>query len=285
MSTLNTIDSTGYWSDISATLNDNFNLIQTSLLRFEDEAFKNHGFFETEEALKTAYPNASDGSYAYVGLSEPYSLYVVELGVWTESSSSVSLDEALGTEYDWTKIPSASTTSRGLMTPVQVQQVTASIRAVQGVAITGVETSDGYSITLDKQTYGTSSVALPIASEEKAGLITAQDYASIQGVVSDFGSTALSVDGGEDYLNVVLNKGGYAPSEIELPVHGGDDGETSADTPALLHPADFDVLMENYKKLDSYTPTSIVVMADEQLQEMAEAGTLEDGVLYLGTED
>lgn len=53
--------------------------------------------------------------------------------------------------------------------------------------------------------------------------------------------------------------------------------------------ANYDLLVtkmeELHLKLANYAPTSIVVMTEAELEAMAEAGTLEDGILYLGTEE
>ena len=42
---------------------------------------------------------------------------------------------------------------------------------------------------------------------------------------------------------------------------------------------------DSYQKLGNYAPSSIIVMTESELEAMAEAGTLEDGILYLGTEE
>ena len=117
---MNTISNTGKWSEISALLNNNFNLIAAKLEQLDGAAWKHKGFFNTASDLESTYPSSPDGSYAYVGATAPYTLYTMQSGVWSATSQKVTLEEALDSIFDWSNIPSASETTRGLMTSLHV---------------------------------------------------------------------------------------------------------------------------------------------------------------------
>lgn len=117
---MNVISQTGRWNEISATLNDNFNLIAAELTRLGGAAYKAKGFFDSVDKLTSAYPTPPDGSYAYVGTAQPYLLYSFHEGVWKVTAQNVSLEEALDSVFDWSTIPSADEITRGLMTSSHV---------------------------------------------------------------------------------------------------------------------------------------------------------------------
>lgn len=55
--------------------------------------------------------------------------------------------------------------------------------------------------------------------------------------------------------------------------------------PGLMTIKLYKELKENTEKLGNYLAKGIVTMTDAELEAAAKAGTLEEGVLYLGTED
>jgi hypothetical protein len=117
---MNTIQNKGKWNEISATLNDNFNLIAAELMKLGDAAYKAKGFFNTADDLVDAYPSSPDGSYAYVGSQAPYTLYKMNNGLWESTTQNVTIEEALDSIFDWSTIPSADEETRGLMTSAHV---------------------------------------------------------------------------------------------------------------------------------------------------------------------
>lgn len=158
---MNNIPYEGRWREISSILNDNFAKLGIKLEYVSNITMYSKGRFESATALSVAYPSAMEGSFAYIGSSAPYSIYLYSKTTgWYDSG-----EKGLPNEFDWNGLPTASLETAGIMSPTQV-----------------------------------------------------------------------------------------------------------------LH------LEEAHEKLGKYAPTSIVVMTEAELEEMAEAGTLTDGVLYLGLE-
>ena len=108
---LNQIPNSGKWSDISTTLNDNFGVIATKLLRYEDLTTATKGFFATSDELLSAWPNASRGSRAFVGSAAPYAIWLYGESGWVDSGD-VSDGSVV---FDWHSIPDATTSAAGLM--------------------------------------------------------------------------------------------------------------------------------------------------------------------------
>lgn len=73
------------WQEASHTINNNNNKISLAIATLENVRLKNKGYFTTLEKLNEAIPNPTIGSKAYVGTSEPYSIYIVENGTWVDS--------------------------------------------------------------------------------------------------------------------------------------------------------------------------------------------------------
>lgn len=158
---MNTIPYTGKWKDISSVLNDNFAKLGIKLQYLSEISLYSKGRFLSASALTEASPTAMDGSFAYIGSSAPYSIYLYSKTTgWYDSG-----ETGVPNEFDWNELPTASVETAGIMSPTQVQR-----------------------------------------------------------------------------------------------------------------------LEETHEKLGKYAPTSIVVMSEAELKEMAEDGTLIDGVLYLGLE-
>jgi hypothetical protein len=119
---MNTINNTGKWSDISATLNANFNLIAAKLSQLDNVAWKCLGIYNSLTELKGVHPNAPVGSYAYVG-TDRYTLYVFGSSGWYPSVGGLTIDQILQKEFDLSEVPDASLDERGLMTIAQVKKL------------------------------------------------------------------------------------------------------------------------------------------------------------------
>lgn len=159
---MNNIPYTGRWKDISFILNDNFAMLGIQLEHLSDITLYNKGRFQSASALMEAYPSPMEGSFAYVGVSAPYSIYLYTKSTgWYDSG-----ETGEPNEFDWSDIPIADDSQIGFMSPSHVMKV-------------------------------------------------------------------------ED----------------------------------------------SYQKLGNYAPSSIIVMTESELEAMVDAGTLEDGILYLGTEE
>lgn len=84
---LNTIPKDGQWSNISDRLNDNFSKVDVAVEALQDATIKNCGYFSTANALREAYPTASAGAKAYVGLTYPFAIYLWDAttSTWMDS--------------------------------------------------------------------------------------------------------------------------------------------------------------------------------------------------------
>lgn len=72
---LNTVQPQGQWSEISDCINENFQKIDMAVQTLEKSTTKLCGYFKTVSELRSAYPSASLGAKAYVGVSAPYAIY------------------------------------------------------------------------------------------------------------------------------------------------------------------------------------------------------------------
>lgn len=68
MEKLNNIPISGKWSDVASRLNNNLLKIEQELDSLGSAAYKSKGYFDSEEALKAAYPTPSSGDWAVVGV-------------------------------------------------------------------------------------------------------------------------------------------------------------------------------------------------------------------------
>jgi hypothetical protein len=115
----NIIPDRGRWREISATLNDNFNLLDMQMAYLAEVTMYNKGRFQTIEELKAAYADPIDGSYAYIGTQSPYEIWLyTKAAGWFKSN-----ENGEPNEFDWTAIPTASITETGLMMPSHVQKL------------------------------------------------------------------------------------------------------------------------------------------------------------------
>lgn len=84
---LNRIQSNTTWSDASAGINANNDMIAAELDRLGAATYKNKGYFSSFAKLKDAYPTASAGAKAYVGSAYPYAVYLWDriANAWVDS--------------------------------------------------------------------------------------------------------------------------------------------------------------------------------------------------------
>ena len=94
MEQLNKTPTSGKFGDVAKVLDTNFGLIVSKMLELE-ESHKdlNCGFYSSETALKTAYPNPELGMMAYVGSGTDYIVYrCTSGGTWTKTDETFKID-------------------------------------------------------------------------------------------------------------------------------------------------------------------------------------------------
>lgn len=82
---LETINIQTTWAEASKRINDNNARINEAVTRLQNSTYKNKGYFKTEEQLRSTILTPTAGSRAYVGVSYPYKVYLVENGTWVDS--------------------------------------------------------------------------------------------------------------------------------------------------------------------------------------------------------
>lgn len=82
---LETINTQTTWAEASKRINDNNARINEAVTRLQNSTYKNKGYFKTEEQLRSTILTPTAGSRAYVGVSYPYKVYLVENGTWVDS--------------------------------------------------------------------------------------------------------------------------------------------------------------------------------------------------------
>ena len=89
---LKRIETNTTWNDAAAGINSNNAKIDTEVEKLKNATYKNKGYFKTLSLLQSAYPTASAGSRAYVGMTYPFLVY------WWSGSSWVHSGETGGDE-------------------------------------------------------------------------------------------------------------------------------------------------------------------------------------------
>lgn len=89
------------WNEAAERINRNNLSVSTELTKLQSVTYKNKGYFKSVAALTAAYPSASAGSKAYVGVNYPYAIYVWESS-WVNSGETGG-DEALDLNEYYTK--------------------------------------------------------------------------------------------------------------------------------------------------------------------------------------
>lgn len=225
---INTIPDSGKWNEICAILNDNFSLIGVQLLQMHEDTVYNKGIHENVKTLNNAYPNPVVGSFAYVGTTTPFDIYIYQSNGWKDSGA-----DGEPSEVDFTKINIANENSSGLMSQVHVQTLssiadtvstqsntlsglssamttlTQSVDAYRGVAEknkTDIEELNGVFSDLQSQVSG-----LDETAEELGAQIS-----SIQQTANDASELATSID--EYITDKVKPIGGILSSFVNLGV-------------------------------------------------------------------
>lgn len=83
------------WGAAATALNENFSKIDKDMEKVKNATTKNKGYFATDADLKTAYPSAYVGDYAYVGSVAPYQTWQWVDGKWeklNDDGGSVNVD-------------------------------------------------------------------------------------------------------------------------------------------------------------------------------------------------
>ena len=140
---MNKIQSIGQWSDISAALNQNFEVIAAKLSQLYIAAWKALGVYPTKSALEQAAPSPPGGTYAYVGSGNSYNLYIYD-GGWTTTGDTLTASQVLIPAFDWKNaIPQASDSEDGYMSKSQAQLLSEAYSGVVNLGgnITNIQTS------------------------------------------------------------------------------------------------------------------------------------------------
>ena len=90
---LETINTQTTWAEASKRINDNNARINEAVTRLQNSTYKNKGYFKTEEQLRNTILTPTAGSRAYVGVSYPYKVYLVENGTWIDSGETGGSEE------------------------------------------------------------------------------------------------------------------------------------------------------------------------------------------------
>lgn len=97
---LQNIGTTTTWNEAASRINFNNQKIGTELMKLGSATYKNKGYFKTLSDLQSAFPTATVGSKAYVGLSYPYAIYLWENNSWVDSKATGGDDSALQNAVD-----------------------------------------------------------------------------------------------------------------------------------------------------------------------------------------
>lgn len=97
---LQNIGTTTTWNEAASRINSNNQKISTELMKLGSATYKNKGYFKTLSDLQSAFPTATVGSKAYVGLSYPYAIYLWENNSWVDSGATGGDDSALQNAVD-----------------------------------------------------------------------------------------------------------------------------------------------------------------------------------------
>ena len=73
------------WNVAADTINSNNSKLNEAVTRLEYTTVKSKGYFKTSEQLEEAYPLASNGSWAFVGVSYPFKIYKWNGSEWKDS--------------------------------------------------------------------------------------------------------------------------------------------------------------------------------------------------------
>ena len=124
---MNIIPNIGRWNEICSVINDNFALIENTFQHLSEVSL-NKGVHASLADLQAAHPYPSVGSFAYVGTTTPYAIYVRtdKNASWVDSGNT---GEPKSTDYS--KAPVATTSNSGFMTPAQVERLNSLQETIQ----------------------------------------------------------------------------------------------------------------------------------------------------------
>ena len=99
---LNNIKVNTTWNEAATSINSNNQKIGQEIDKLKQATYKNKGYFKTLSQLEAAYPTASAGSRAYVGMTYPFLVYWWEGSSWVHSGETGG-DETLDLSQYYTK--------------------------------------------------------------------------------------------------------------------------------------------------------------------------------------
>ena len=83
---LNDITPTGPWSDAAGDINENFSKTNVEIEKLKTSTIRDKGYFQTEAALKVAWPDPVAGDTAWAGTPYPGTVYECQTaGTWTNT--------------------------------------------------------------------------------------------------------------------------------------------------------------------------------------------------------
>ena len=99
---LQRIETTTTWNEAASRLNSNNAKIDSEVEKLKNATYKNKGYFKSLSQLEAAYPTASAGSRAYVGMTYPFLVYWWGGSSWVHSGETGG-DETLDLSQYYTK--------------------------------------------------------------------------------------------------------------------------------------------------------------------------------------
>lgn len=99
---LQTIQKNTTWNEAATRINSNNAKIDSEVEKLKNATYKNKGYFKTLSQLEAAYPTASAGSRAYVGMTYPFLVYWWGGSSWVHSGETGG-DETLDLSQYYTK--------------------------------------------------------------------------------------------------------------------------------------------------------------------------------------
>ncbi len=97
---LKTVNSTGKWSDVAASLNENFSKTNIEVEKLKNSTTRFKGYYTSYSLLVTAWPSPYVGDYAWVGSEYPGVVYkCVTVGTWTSTTDVPSEQEVTLDNY------------------------------------------------------------------------------------------------------------------------------------------------------------------------------------------
>lgn len=128
---LNKIKNNASWGESASSLNSNFESIEADLTKVKNATTRCKGYFISGDELKTVYPSAHVGDYAYIGTAYPFYIWKWNGSSWGNTGNTGG-DQDVNLENYYNKTETDAKLSE-LGSKVGVEET--SINAVIGVAI------------------------------------------------------------------------------------------------------------------------------------------------------